>query len=298
MNISVTYGELIGLSCAFIWALHSLLLRTQVHKASPALLNSFRCAVASVFFWILLLFGPPLATYGEVTAWEWFLLAGSVLIVIGVGDTLHMVAIREIGVSRTMALSGIHPLTTLLFEWLLLDTPFSNTFVLGCSLVVAGVVCLSSQGQVGGRDEGEVPVRWRYGIALSLVAALFWGLGAVMIKPAIVHLTPVQANSVRMPLVALMLYLFCSWGRKGPGLGHLDWRTLCVMGAVGILGMGLGSMFFLMAIDLIGPAKTTTLSAISPVLALVMAVVFLKEKVNLRIILGVFLCVAGVWLVL
>ena len=48
----------------------------------------------------------------------------------------------------------------------------------------------------------------------------------------------------------------------------------------------------------IGPAKTTTLSSVSPVFGLVMAVLFLKEKVSLRIVLGAALCVSGVWLVL
>ena len=71
-----------------------------------------------------------------------------------------------------------------------------------------------------------------------------------------------------------------------------------VMGSVGILGMGFGSLCFLMALELIGPAKTTLLSGMSPVIALVLAVVFLKEKVNVPIVLGVILCTTGVWLVL
>ena len=75
-------------------------------------------------------------------------------------------------------------------------------------------------------------------------------------------------------------------------------RTLVVVGGVGILGMGLGSLCFLTALELIGPAKTTLLAGMSPVLALAMAVLFLKEKVNARIVLGVVLCTAGVWLVL
>ena len=297
--LNISYGEFLGLLGAFIWALHSLLLRTQVHKAAPILLNSFRCAIASIFFWIMLPFGASLDAYSSVTALEWLLLTGSVLLIIGIGDTLHMISIREIGVSRSMGLTGIHPLTTMLFERILLGTPFSEGFIVGCLLVVVGIALLSSRGQAA---EGVGGGRLTYGIVLALVAAMCWGLGTVILKPAILHLTPVQANSIRMPLVALVLYLSYRWSGQQRGqlrqLRQLGGRTLVVMGSVGILGMGFGSLCFLTALELIGPAKTTLLSGMSPVVALLLAVVFLKEKVNVPIVVGVILCSAGVWLVL
>jgi drug/metabolite transporter (DMT)-like permease len=299
--LNITYGEFIGLLGAFIWALHSLLLRTQVHKASPLLLNAFRCAVASIFFWILLPFGAPKSAYTSVTGLEWLMLAGSVLLIIGVGDTLHMISMREIGISRSMGLTGIHPLTTLFFERIILGTPFNETFIAGCVLVVVGITLLSSRVEQTAKEDTDSG-RLTYGILLALAAAVCWGLGTVITKPAIAHLTPVQANSIRMPLVALCLYLSYRWSgqqrQQGQRLKQLGGRTLLIMGAVGILGMGLGSLSFLVALELIGPAKTTLLAGLSPVMALIMAVIFLKEQVNIRIVLGVILSTTGVWLVL
>ena len=66
----------------------------------------------------------------------------------------------------------------------------------------------------------------------------------------------------------------------------------------GVLGMGLGSYFFLLSIDMIGPAKTAVLASVAPVFGLIMAASFLKEPLNTRLVAGVFLCVGGVWLVL
>ncbi len=112
-----------------------------------------------------------------------------------------------------MGLTGIPPLTTLLFERILLGTPFSEGFIVGCVLVVVGIALLSSRGQAAERVGGS---RLTYGVVLALVAAMCWGLGTVILKPAILHLTPIQANSIRMPLVALMLYLSYRWsGQKG-----------------------------------------------------------------------------------
>ncbi len=297
----ISYGDFMGLLGAFIWALHSLLLRAHVHKASPLLLNAFRCAIAAIFFWILLPFGAPLVSYNAVTGWQWIMLAGSVILVIGVGDTLHMISIREIGVSRSMALSGIHPLTTLLFERILLGTPFNETFIAGCFLVVVGIALLSGRSQQIKREDARSG-RLLYGIVLALAAAVCWGLGTVITQPAIIHLTAVQANSIRMPLVALILYFSYRWShrthRPRLRLSTLGMRTLVMLGGIGILGMGFGSLCFLIALELIGPAKTALLTGMSPVITLILAIVFLKEQVNVRIVLGVILCTAGVWLVL
>ena len=62
--------------------------------------------------------------------------------------------------------------------------------------------------------------------------------------------------------------------------------------------MGLGSLLFVTALDMIGPTKATTLSACAPVFGLVLAAVFLRERVTALVGAGVGLCVGGVWLVL
>lgn len=298
MGLSVSFGEFIGLVCALIWALNGLILRTQSYKIPPALMNAIRCGVASVLFWILLPFESSPLSFLQVPLREWALLIGSVIVGIVIGDTLYLSAIKELGVSRPLALVGTYPLTTLLFEQLLLRHPVSRMFVLGSCLVVVGVICLSfrSRGE-GSTFEGR-PVRVRLGVFLSLSASLLWGLSTVMLQPAIVHLTAIQANSIRMPLVALMLYLTRYWTGPVVSLRQVDRRSLLIVAGTGILGMGLGSFLFLMAIDLVGPAKTATLSSASPIFGMTMAVIFLKEELTFRVVLGVALCMAGVWLVL
>lgn len=298
MGISISYGEAMCLLCALIWAFNGLVLRTQSFKVPPALMNAVRCGIAALFFWTLLPFGAPLSDYGQVLPHEWALLLGAVLVGVVTGDTLYLVAIREMGVSRTMALVGTFPLTTLLFEWLLLQRPVNRAFVMGCCLVVSGVICLSSRSRQEQAGQNAQPGRLVYGVFLALTAAFLWGLSTVMLKPAIAHLTPVQANSIRMPLVALVLFVVWSWGQREGGIRQMDRRALAIVAGTGVLGMGVGSLLFLEAIQLVGPAKTATLSSASPVFGMVMAVIFLKETMTLRLALGVLLCVAGVWLVL
>ena len=118
---------------------------------------------------------------------------------------MYLAAIREIGVSRAMALSGTFPLSTFFFEWALLQNPFSRRFFLGICLVAAGVFSFFRAGP--GNPPASGPNGSQLGVFLALFACLLWGLSTVMLKPAIANMTSVQANSVRVPLTAAVLFL-------------------------------------------------------------------------------------------
>lgn len=294
----ILYGDALGLLCAIVWAVSSLIIRTQSFRMPATLMNSVRCGVATLLFWGLLIKNPLMEGFDKVLPQEWALLYGSVILGVIIGDTLFLRSIKEIGVSRTMAIVGTVPLTTLFFQQLLLDIPVGSTFIFGCVLVVGGVICLSGWSWKESGMAEDKAIQIRLGILLSLSASLLWGLSTTMLKPALSNLTSVQANSVRMPLVALVLFGIWHFQGKGVGIQRIGWRPLLIVASTGLIGMGLGSYLYLMAIDLVGPAKTATLSSVSPVFSLVLEILFLKEKVTTRLVLGVGLCLVGVWIVL
>ena len=294
----INYGEGIALASALIWASTSLILKSLSQRFPAALITAIRCGVAGPFFWILLPFGPPLSTLTVVPLYEWVLLIGSVVTGIVIGDQLYLHAMKEIGVSRTMALVGTFPITTLIWQQLLLDLSVTRTFVLGCVLAASGVIILSYQSHQNRETDQEHPIRLKRGVLFALCAALLWGLSTTMLKPAMAHLTTIQANSLRMPLVTLALFGVWRLNKGHGNLRDLGWRTFMLIALTGLVGMGLGSYFYVEAVLLIGPAKTATLTSATPVIALIMAVVFLKESLTIRLVLSISLCVTGVKLVL
>ena len=242
----MSFGDAIALTCAFIWATSGLMIRTQSYKVPPSLMNAVRCGVATLFFWVMLPFGEPVSQYAAVTAHEWALLLGSLTLGVMVGDTLYLRSIKEIGVSRTMALVGTYPVTTLFFEQLLLQQPVARSFIAGCCLVAIGVMFLSTRSS---KTSGAQESRLLVGVCLSLSAAILWGLSTTLLKPAIANLSPVQANSIRMPLVALVLFGTWLISRRNTGFQQLDRKSLAIVGFTGLLGMGLGSLLFLIALQ-------------------------------------------------
>ena len=287
-------GELVALGCAVLWALNGLVLRTQLSDMSPAALNAIRCGVSGLVFCLALPFHEPLVAITQVPLTDWALLLVAVLIAIVLGDTLYLTALKQIGLARTMALSSTYPLSTLAFEYALLDQTVSANLALGSLLVVVVIFFLSARHQ----GEGEEAVgNLRAGVALALVTSLLWGLGTVLMRPPMDNLTPVQANAVRMPFVAAVLYGLRVWP-SGERLSQCSRRTFVVVAATGIVGMGAGSYMFLYALKSIGATKTVTLTATAPVFGLALGAAFLGERLTLRVAAGTAFCLAGVWLVL
>jgi drug/metabolite transporter (DMT)-like permease len=73
-------------------------------------------------------------------------------------------------------------------------------------------------------------------------------------------------------------------------------RTLLVLLAAGAFTSA-SSLFYLYAVALAGAARAATLSAIAPVFAAPLAVLFLRERLSARVGFGTILSVCGVWLV-
>jgi O-acetylserine/cysteine efflux transporter len=123
---------------------------------------------------------------------------------------------------------------------------------------------------------------------------MMWGLDFTLLKIGIGDLPPVVANSFRMPAAALAIGLVAwkSAGRIIPrAMTHRDRAVAVLSGAV---GLGAGSMFFLTAIQTLGAGRAGAIGAVSPVFAMMLAAVFLRERPGWLTVVGTFVAVAGV----
>jgi transporter family protein len=147
----------------------------------------------------------------------------------------------------------------------------------------------------GGR--AREPGDRRKGLLLALLVSVIWAVGAVSIKPATAGVHSVVANSVRQPLAMLMLLgltlLRGQWGELR-GVDAKSWRI--IIGA-SLLGTGLGSLVFVMAVQLAGAGKSSVLMATSPLLAIPFSMMWLQERPTRWTLAGTVLTAAGIAMV-
>lgn len=297
------FGELLGLIAAIIWATSNTLLRMQTVRLGAVAVNFWRCVVTIPFFIILFLIVRDPGTLRDLAPLTILYIVLGVCIGMVTGDTLQYHAIKLIGVSRSMPISGCFPLFTVFFAWLLNGEPIRVQVLGGAVVVMLGVLLISLPKRAHARIgiiAAPAPVvvdrTNAIGIVFSLIAAVCWSLSTVVQSKALAHSDAITVNLVRMPVAACVL-LIASRGRANIPLRQFGARTFLFLVVIGIFGTGLASISYLGALKIAGAGKTAVLGATAPLFALPLSVLLLGERPGLRAVMGTLLTVLGIALV-
>ncbi|MDP6627392.1 MAG: DMT family transporter [Methanopyri archaeon] len=131
------------------------------------------------------------------------------------------------------------------------------------------------------------------GILYGFAACVCFALAPVFYERGSRDLPPSLANLVRLaaPLVVFTGYVLLS--PTAAGLSSLTFPLVAIMLGVGGLHFGAADTLLIKGIQVIGPARAATISSVYPIFVLL----FLREPVSARIIAGIALVTAGVYLV-
>ena len=132
-----------------------------------------------------------------------------------------------------------------------------------------------------------------YGECLALTSAVLWGTIPVLVRKAL----PYSSASVAVLLGSLasapLLFLVFSFHPR-PVTQAVAPQAAAWFAAVGLLGPCLGRVFNYLGVARLGAARATPLINSSPLFTTVLALVFLREQITLKILLGVLCIVAGI----
>jgi transporter family protein len=290
-------GELLALISALLWAIASVLLAIGAGRIHVVPLNLIRCIVSTSFFWALLPFYGGLKALAEIppSAWPWLVV--SVLALLVVGDTLYFRSLDLAGVSWAMPVASVNPLWAVLLASIFLDEPLTWPLLLGALLVMAGVVLVSRSTNAANRARPVDPRARRKGLLLALLVSVLWGIGQVALKPATAGMSSVVANSVRQPMGMLMLLGLTLQQGRWRDLKGLDRKSWAVIVAASLIGTGLGTLFFIMAIQIAGAGRTAVLTATAPLMAMPFSMMWLHERPTRWTLAGTLLTTVGITLV-
>jgi drug/metabolite transporter (DMT)-like permease len=297
----VPLGELAGLASAAAWAVNSTLLRWLAPRADVVVLNALRCAIATVLLGGAVVLLGRADQLDDVPLPAAALLLATVVIGIGLGDSLYFHALRLVGVARAQPIAMSYPLFTTLLAMALLGERLSAGALVGVGLVVVGVALVATA-QVGARGGGkgiaaQSRQQLRLGAALAIGAALCWAVGTVLLRPALEGVDLWVATTIRMLGAALLLHVYAA--RHLPAVRRVarDSRAF----ALGVLLLGVGTAIslslFLVSVAYAGAARASALSSASPLFGVPLAVMLLRERVTWQLLVGAGTTLAGVWLI-
>ncbi|HUO65534.1 MAG TPA: DMT family transporter [Terriglobales bacterium] len=287
-----TLGAVCALASAFTWAVTSLLVRTVSPPLSSVAVSAVRALLGGglLLVWVLVTGGfERLAAIGET---NFLLLAISIVVAIALGDVMFFESARFLGLARAMTVSMVYPLMSAGFAAIFLGEPLSARVGAGSVVTLTGLVLI-----VRSRDGEQVrEERLAVGLAAAFIAAVAWAASLLVLKPAMGTLDPVTAQSVRLPLAALVLFATpWGWGTPRQVLGA-DRSTLWRVALLGIVTAG-SSVLFVTSVKWADVAVAAVLSSTAPLFALPLGLIFLGERVTRSALAGTALAVTGVALI-
>jgi len=288
-------GVLVGLLCALTWAVSSVLMKDLARKLDPFTLNAPRSLIGGLSMFLLTLAMGKTAAYQALTPEKIFFLLASICIGGGIGDTFYIYSLARIGVSQAFPLASTYPALTLLFGMFFLHEEVSLGIVGGLVLVLGGIWLISRPPASRAQDAARV-IKGS-GVALALVASFCWAVSMSLLGAGMKGLDPIMVASVRAPALSLVLWGIVALRRSAPALAKLSRHEWVILIVGALIGWGLGSVLFLATIALCGPTRAAILTSTSPLFALPLSVLFLKERVSRAILAGTALTVVGIVLV-
>ena len=291
--------EFLAVLAAVCWALSALFSAPVSRKMGAFAFTRWRMVFASAVLggWATLA-----GTWGTLNPPLIGVLVLSGFIGIFIGDTVLFACMIRLGPRRSGILFATHSMMSAVLAALFLGERMSGLAMLGCTLLVAGVMTAIAFGKRAGSESIWEATRGRLavGVGLGLVAALGQALGTLIVKPVMgPEVDPIAASAIRMMagfgFHAALLVVGWKPARLAAAMTVRDWGL--VSGSA-FLSMVLGMTLILAALQYGSAGLVAMLSSISPILLL--PLLWWKTRVppTLGACAGAVLTVVGVVLIL
>lgn len=134
-----------------------------------------------------------------------------------------------------------------------------------------------------------------FGVLLSLAAAALWAVSPLLMAAAgrrvgsfpVVLLRSLVATAV-LGVAVMALMLIHGDGLALPDRAQTGWLVLS-----GVIGMGIGDVMFYESLVTLGPRRTTQVQVLAPAVTVVLAWMFLGEKLSFQSLAGIVIIMAG-----
>ena len=288
-------GVTTGLLATSIFAVSVVVYKSQSDSIRPLAISSIKMWVALAFMIALVVLpirSEPFYIPQDALAY----LVASVIFGAVLGDYFYLTAQERIGVSYAFPITMSFPIFTYLLAIAIgLEEPLLSRSV-GILLAVLGVILISKE---QGHDEDPSVKRNLdlVGVGLALLVAIFFAIGAILLQVGVEDVSPIDGNFVRVAFgsVAFVPMFIIA---KQRGMPTPPQRTVKIIAVAGFFGMGLGSLLYVTTIKFLGAAVTSVIGSLSPLFALPISIIFLKERITRVAMIGVAITIAGVILVI
>ncbi|MFN4197255.1 MAG: EamA family transporter [Caldimicrobium sp.] len=138
----------------------------------------------------------------------------------------------------------------------------------------------------------------KYTLTLWMLTILCWGVSPILEKLGLKKIDPLIALFIRTFTALLSISFFLLFTGTYQQLKEVSLKAFFIIGISGILAGFLGMYFYFSLLKIHPASQIAPLTATYPLIASVLAILFLNEPISLEKLLGTFLIVLGLYFLL
>lgn len=223
--------------------------------------------------------------------WRWLIIMALLMFVLANG--LSTWSLKYIPTGLSALIGALYPLSVVIIERIFFKakkiTPLT---LLGFILGIAGIGIVFYENAFEHMSNMFI-----IGVLLSVIAMLSWSFGTVFIARNKASLNPYYATGWQMILSSVILFILSECTQEPIALNEISLKAWLVIFYLVIFGSIITFVAFIYSMKKL-PAPVASLYAyFNPLIAIVTAGLFLKEKLTINILWGAIVTVMGVYLV-
>jgi drug/metabolite transporter (DMT)-like permease len=264
--------------------------------AKPISANIIRLAVTGGLLLLVVVIVGRLGISTSISIELFVLAAVSGIIGLGIGDTLYLVSLKSIGVSRAVPLTCIYPLFTLLWAVLVFGEQIKVTVALGAIVIVLGVLFLSRSPQAETREGRKALL----GVVIAVATALLWSISISLMNLAVKEAPDLDhafiVSTVRVAAIGGLMLAVSPIVDRRMGFLRMGRKTATASITEGVFALGVGWFLLSYSFTLTSQAISVPISSTTPLFSTLAVVLLLREKATVRNSLGSIMIVLGIFL--
>ncbi len=289
-------GEYAALATAFCWSITATSFEVAGKKVGSQPLNLIRLLIGSVFLCLFTLITRGLAFPIDATfnTWKWLFLSGLVGLVIG--DLLLFEAFVRIGARISMLIYASVPPMSGILAYFILGETMSAIQIIGMFVTLTGIAIVILVKDSDSKVKLSHPVA---GILLAFGGAFGQALGYIIGKFGLENYDAFAATQIRLIAgiigFSILFTIRGTWKSFFNAFKEKHAMAYITLGS--FFGPFLGISLSLLAIQHTNPGVASTLTSITPVLLIPVAIFVRKETVHFKEFLGAMVAISGVALI-
>ncbi|RMV43880.1 hypothetical protein ALP10_03922 [Pseudomonas syringae pv. helianthi] len=134
--------------------------------------------------------------------------------------------------------------------------------------------------------------RWVYGLCLSLLTALLWGILPIKLKQVLQVMDPVTVTWFRLSVSGALLFIWLASVKRLPRFKVLGRKGKVLVG-LAVFGLVGNYVLYLIGLRLLSPGTTQLLVQVGPIFLLISSIFLFKERFSVGQGIGLIVLLIG-----